>query len=106
MSTITVTDITRGAIIAQGEHPGPVLHMEGTYYFPRDMVHQEHLIRSTRTFTCPYKGLMFWYDLESDHGLMRDVAWVYEQPRPGYEHLQEMFGFTFGMRPGVMVEKS
>jgi len=60
-----------------------------------------------RTYTCPYKGTCYWIDLVAPSGdVFRDVGWVYTQPRPGYEYIQDKIGFAFGMRSGVMVEKS
>ncbi|MBN2306106.1 MAG: DUF427 domain-containing protein [Anaerolineae bacterium] len=103
MTTVTVTDVTRGDILAQGED---ALLIEGGYYFDPEQVKQDHLVVSTRPYTCPYKGLMYWIDLQTPTGTIRDVAWVYTEPHAKYEHIRDKIAFAFGMRPGVMVEKT
>ncbi len=106
MSTIIVKDITRNAVIAQGELKTDVIEQEGSFYFAPDQVETEHLIISERTYTCPYKGLSYWVDLQTADGVIRDVGWIYTKPRPGYEYMQDKYGFAFGMRAGTCVEKS
>jgi uncharacterized protein (DUF427 family) len=106
MTTITVTDVTRNEVLAQGELGEEVVLLEGCYYFEPDRVVLENLVTTERTYTCPYKGKCHWIDLEGPTGTYRDVAWVYSDPRPDYEYIRYRIGFAYGIRPGVMVEKS
>jgi uncharacterized protein (DUF427 family) len=106
MTTIIVKDITRNEVVAQGELKVDVIEHEGSFYFTPDQVNADHLIITERIYKCPYKGVSHWVDLQTEDGVVPDVGWVYTNPRPGYEHFQDKFGFAFGMRPGICVEKS
>jgi uncharacterized protein (DUF427 family) len=103
MTTITVSDITRDEIIAQSDDP---LLLEGGYYFEPDQVVLDHLIVTQRTYTCPYKGICQWIDLEGPAGIIRDVGWTYTRPRSGYEYIQDKIAFAYGLRPGIAVTKT
>ena len=105
MTTITVRDVTRDEIVAQGELDQTVILLEGSYYFAPDDVKLDHLIVTSRTYTCPYKGVCQWIDLDSEDGIIKDVGWVYTRPSPKYEYIHGKIAFAFGMRPGVMVER-
>jgi uncharacterized protein (DUF427 family) len=105
MTTITVRDVTRGEIVAQGEQDQDAILLEGSFYFEPDQVKQDHLIITVRTYTCPYKGTCQWIDLDSPDGIIQNVGWVYTRPSPKYEYIREKIAFAFGMRPGVMVER-
>lgn len=104
MTTIIVKDITRDTIVAQSQSDETVA-LEGAYYFASADVDQTHLVISERPYTCAYKGVCNWIDLEGPDGVIRDVGWVYRQPRPDYEYIRDKLGFAFGMRPGIVVEK-
>jgi uncharacterized protein (DUF427 family) len=106
MATITVRDLTRDTIIAQGDAPRDVLLLEGSYYFDPAQVQSEHLIVTRRPYVCPYKGRCLYIDLQGPDGVMRDVGWVYTEPAPAYEHIRDKIAFAFGMRPGVEVLKT
>jgi uncharacterized protein (DUF427 family) len=105
MTTITVKDITRGEVLAQGEQDEDVILLEGAYYFLPEQVKQDNLVITNRTYKCAYKGLCYWLDLQGPNGVIRDVGWVYYKPEPKYDYIRDKFGFAFGMRPGVVVEK-
>jgi uncharacterized protein (DUF427 family) len=105
MTTITVRDVTRNEIVAQGEQDQSVIVLEGSFYFAADDVKQDHLIITQRTYTCPYKGLCQWINLDSADGVIPNVGWVYTQPSPKFEYIRDKIAFAFGMRPGVMVER-
>ncbi|MCD4685418.1 MAG: DUF427 domain-containing protein [Anaerolineae bacterium] len=77
MTTIIVKDITRNEVVAQGELKTDVIEQEGSFYFAPDQVKTEHLIVSERTYTCPYKGMCRWVDLQTADGVIRDVGWIY-----------------------------
>ncbi len=106
MATIIVKDITRNEIVAQGDLKSDVIELEGAFYFEPQRVAANNMVITERTYTCPYKGVCQWIDLQTPDGVVRDVGWIYSQPRAGYEYLQDKLGFAFGMRPGIMVEKS
>lgn len=105
MTIITVSDVTRRQVLAQGVQDEDVILLEGAYYFATDQVDMTDLIVTGRIYICPYKGKCHWIDLDSPHGLMRDVAWVYTEPNDRYDYIRDKIGFAFGMRPGVVVER-
>jgi uncharacterized protein (DUF427 family) len=74
MTTITVKDITRGEVLAQGEQDEDAILLEGAYYFLPEQVKRDNLIISNRTYTCAYKGLCYWLDLQGPNGVIRNAA--------------------------------
>jgi uncharacterized protein (DUF427 family) len=65
-----------------------------------------HLKITNRTYTCPYKGVCFWIDLEIPDGrVAQNVAWVYRSPKPGYEFIQDQLGFYARPTSGTLAEK-
>jgi len=80
-------------VIASGVRGENVLDFEGNWYFAPDAVNMEHLKVTERIYTCPYKGVCFWIDLETPNGVMTNVAWVYRKPKPGYEFIKDQIGF-------------
>jgi uncharacterized protein (DUF427 family) len=62
-----------------------VLH-EGSlpprYYFPRDDVRTELLVRTDTSTTCPFKGAASYWTLELDDRRHDDIVWSYEAPIP------------------------
>ena len=106
MATITVKDITRNEVLAQGDEDDEIIALESAYYFAPEQVNCDHLIVSHRTYTCPYKGVCYWIDLQGPNNLIRNVGWTYFKPDPDYEYIRDKFGFAFGMRPGIVVEKT
>lgn len=70
-----------------------VVVIEDNWYFTPDNVDVDKLIKTTRTYNCPYKGVCYWYDMESENGLERNVAWVYENPSAGYEIIKNRIAF-------------
>jgi uncharacterized protein (DUF427 family) len=105
MTTITVRDVTRNEIVAQGKQDQNVILLEGSFYFAPDEVKQDHLIITQRTYTCAYKGICQWIDLDSRDGVIPNVGWVYTRPSPKYEYIRDKVAFAFGMRPGIVVER-
>jgi|GEM_PF-4216695 len=68
---------------------------DGNYYAKTTAVAVASLRKTDKTYTCPYKGLCYYWDLidESSQVLITDFAWVYEQPKAGWEHIAGRFGF-------------
>jgi uncharacterized protein (DUF427 family) len=106
MTTITVKDVIHNEVLAQGTVDDGIIALEDGYYFAPEQVKRDNLIISPRTYTCPYKGVCYWIDLQGPAGIIRDVGWTYFKPDPNYEYIRDKLGFAFGMRPGVIVEKT
>jgi uncharacterized protein (DUF427 family) len=105
MGKATVKDKHDGTLLAQAEMPQGVFELEGNLYFAPEHVKMERLVVTERTYTCPYKGICYWLDLESPSGKVTNVAWVYRDPKKGYERIQNRIAFYQGNRQGTISEK-
>jgi uncharacterized protein (DUF427 family) len=82
------------AVIASGqEEDGSVFLLEGNWYFTPEAIDMTHLKVTERTYTCPYKGVCYWVDLDAPDIQARNIGWVYRQPMSGYEMIQDRIGF-------------
>lgn len=102
--TITVRDAENGSLLAQGILGTDVIELEGSYYFDRARVNFAHLKVTARTYTCPYKGVSLWIDLDTPVARLENVAWVYEHVKLGFEHIQGRVGFYMRTMRGIVVE--
>jgi len=92
--SLIVKERFTGEIIASGTENESVRVFEGNWYFNPEVVNMEHLRVTERTYTCPYKGVCYWIDVETPDGQRaHNVAWVYRQPKPGYEFIKDQIGF-------------
>ncbi len=82
-----------GEVIASGEPEKDVRDFEGNWYFDPKTVKLEYLKVTDRTYTCPYKGICYWIDLEAPNAKARNIGWVYNNPKPGYEFIKDQIGF-------------
>lgn len=106
MTTITILDRTRTDTLAEAAMDQGVFRFEGNYYFDADKVQMTNLVVTDRLYTCPYKGLANWIDLQTADGVIKDVAWVYQDPKPGYTQIKGRIGFYDATRPGTSAVKS
>jgi uncharacterized protein (DUF427 family) len=91
---LIVKERSSGDVIASGIEHVTVQVFEGNWYFHRDVVNMEYLRVTERTYTCPYKGLCYWVDVENLNGVRtQNVAWIAPHPKPGYEFLKDQVGF-------------
>ncbi len=106
MNSLVVKERKTGEVIASGVENEQARVFEGNWYFAPDAVDMKYLRVSERTYTCPYKGVCFWIDLEDDNGdFTRNVAWVYNNPKPGYEFIKDHIGFYARTTSGTVVER-
>ena len=89
----TVQSRKTGEVLAQGTDGETVRQFEGNVYFAPEAVHTEHLVVTERIYTCPYKGVCYWVDLVSPDARAQNVAWIYRDPKPGYEFIKDQWGF-------------
>ncbi len=95
-----------GRLIAQGSPAeDTALLYEGNWYFNPDQVDMTHLKITERTYTCPYKGVCFWIDLEAPELTARNVAWVYNHPMTGHEIIRNRIGFYARETAGTVAVK-
>jgi uncharacterized protein (DUF427 family) len=93
-SSLIIKQKNNNQVIAQGgPSDGSALLFEGNWYFAPDHIDMTHLKVTERTYTCPYKGVCFWVDLDAPDLKAQNIAWVYNDPKPGYEMIKDKFGF-------------
>ena len=80
-------------VIASGNEGDTVRPFEGNWYFAPENVDMAHLRVTERTYTCPYKGVCYWIDLETPTGTAQNIGWVYREPKAGYEFIKDQVGF-------------
>jgi uncharacterized protein (DUF427 family) len=96
-----------GEIIASAEDHQSVRMFEGNWYFNPEAVNMQHLKVTDRTYTCPYKGVCYWIDLETPDGTKaQNVAWVYRNPKPTYEFITDQIAFYTRQTEGTISEKT
>ena len=100
---ITIINNSTDEIIASSSDP---LKFEGKYYFDQKNVNMGALIVTDRIYTCNYKGECFWIDLKTGDGVQENVAWVYEDPNPGFGYIKDKIGFWPKGRGSVTVKIS
>lgn len=93
--SVTIREKASGTPLATGDP----LPYEGNLYFDSSSVSAEALTVTPRTYTCPYKGTCHWVDFTPSGGAaVKDVAWVYAEPKPGHEAIRGRYGFYAGSR--------
>lgn len=81
-------------VIAQGSPADEsAIVYEGNWYFRPEQVDMTYLRVTERTYTCPYKGVCFWVDLESPELKAQNIGWVYPNPMPGHEVIKDRIAF-------------
>jgi uncharacterized protein (DUF427 family) len=75
------------------------------YYFPREDVSMNRMVRSDTTSECPFKGRATYYSFRlGSGGLLRDVAWSYEQPYEEHLGLKGRLAFWEEKIPTLVIE--
>lgn len=74
------------------------------YYFPREDVAMQRLVRSGTTSDCPFKGRATYYSLKVGTRVMRDVAWSYEDPYEEHLGLRGRVAFWEERIPTLLIE--
>ena len=81
-----IADTTRAIRVCETSHP-PV------YYVPREDLAAGVLQRASGSSWCEWKGAATYWDAVADGVRRPSVAWSYEQPTAGYEHLRGAVAF-------------
>lgn len=81
-----VARTTRAVRVCETSHP-PV------YYVPREDVVPGVLEAGTGSSWCEWKGAASYWDAVVDGRRVPSVAWSYERPTRGYEHLRSAVAF-------------
>lgn len=59
-----------------------LIYIEQNWYFPPQSVKQEFLTKSDTPYTCPWKGVCQYFNVEKDGKSSPDNAWSYPDPKP------------------------
>lgn len=77
---------TRGYRVLETSHPP-------TYYFPREDVREDLLVRVPRRTICEWKGQATWYDVALGDVRIECGAWSYLDPTPRFFDLAGYVSF-------------
>ena len=83
---VTVADTTRAFRVLETSHP-PV------YYIPPHDVRGEYLRPGRHHTFCEFKGQASYYSLDVGGHVVKDAAWYYPDPIPGYEAIRDHLAF-------------
>ncbi len=83
---VTIADSERAVRVLETSHPP-------TYYVPPGDVRLDLLTPGDRTSVCEWKGRATYHSLRIGDRTIRDVAWSYERPQPGFEAIASFLAF-------------
>lgn len=86
---VVVADTTRALRVLETSHPP-------AWYLPAEDIRMDLVERSGRTSWCEFKGQATYRSLRVGSRVLRDAAWVYERPAPGYEAIAGHLAFNPG----------
>ena len=78
-----IADSARAVALKEGSYPV-------VYYFPREDVKMERLVRTTHKTHCPFKGDASYYSIGKD---AKDAVWTYETPFDDMLVIKELLAF-------------
>ena len=85
---------SNGEIIAAAQDHQSMRVFEGNWYFKPEAVNMQNLKITDRTYTCPYKGVCYWIDLEMPDGTKTEnIAWIAPDPKPTYSFVKDQIAF-------------
>jgi len=85
--------IFNGAVIAESDD---IEVVEGNQYFPIESLDKSRFEDSSRTTSCPWKGVASYWNIEVDGKRADNAAWYYPSPKPGAEAVAGRVAF-YGM---------
>lgn len=86
---------TRNAVELNEGELAPVI------YFPREDIAMSFLDASDLKSTDPHKGEASYYSIQTKSQTLQDVAWSYEDPKPGLEAIKGHLAFYISEKLAV-----
>ena len=83
---MTVADTTRAVRVLETSHPP-------AYYIPPADVREDLFLDSPTATVCEYKGGATYVTIRIGQREVRDVAWRYRDPLPGFEAIRDAWAF-------------
>ncbi|KXK26957.1 MAG: hypothetical protein TR69_WS6001000981 [candidate division WS6 bacterium OLB20] len=102
------TPAGREVLLAEGVLGETVIRADGNFYADPSVVKTDVLKRTENTYTCPYKGLCYYYSMIDSEGnaVLDQVTWVYDEPMEGWDQIAGKFGFYSHDMNGVTVSQT
>ena len=92
---LTIREVRSGRTFVSAD-PGQYQEIEGNWYVDPTAVDQSVLRTTKHDYRCPYKGRCFYVDFDDGGSRVERVAWIYDDPQPGWEHIKGRYGFYAG----------
>jgi len=73
------------------------------YYIPRQDMRVEHLEPSARRTSCEWKGRAHYWSVRVGERQVREAAWSYPEPKPGFEAIRDCLAFYAGKMDACFV---
>lgn len=67
--------------------------IEGNMYFPPESLKMEFFEETSHTTTCGWKGTCNYYTVKVNGKEIKNVAWVYRNPRPAAKKISGYVAF-------------
>jgi len=93
MKPVCVRLKKNGLNLVRATSPEQIIRLEGNWYFDPSLVNPDIMRTTDRLYTCVNKGTCNWIDLEDGNLYIPDVAWVYPETYPAYDHIAGWYGF-------------
>lgn len=98
--TVSAIVRTDGTLLTRTTHALKLLEFNRgkayppVYYIPRDDIDRSRLVKNEGHAThCPIKGEASYFSLETEQGVVENVAWSYEDPFDHVKGIKEYLGF-------------
>lgn len=91
-----------GIVIAEARTPARILERfhPPVYYFAPEDVRTQHLVRSSSSSACEWKGVASYFDVVVGGRAARNAGWTYPEPTPAFASIRGWLAFY----PGPMDE--
>lgn len=105
MAISVIAKDNNATVLATAVNPDDAILFENSWYFLPELVDMTYLHISERTYNCPYKGICYWIDLIMPEVEARNIAFIYDDPLPGYSFIARRIAFYARETIGTIVQK-
>lgn len=91
-SRLVIREARSGEVLADAE-ANRFTEIEGNWYVDPSAVNTDHLRITEHEFRCPYRGRCLYVGFDNGSGHTPRVAWIYDDVKPGWEHIRGKYGF-------------
>lgn len=89
-----IADSSRALVLREGPLPPAI-------YFPREDVRMNHLLQTTHSTHCPFKGDANYFSIHSDYQVAENAVWSYETPIPAVAEIKGYLSFDREKGAGI-----